>query len=131
MIPLSTLLATIDVADREYWLGRCEGFDVRSDGRRLGVVEFVRYGSDPSLPHTIHLSTGIMRVRQIAIPAADVEGVDPRGQTIWVRARRSPRAWQWRRVAAWLRDAYGDRPARLSTGRRRTGTRPAACRRPA
>jgi hypothetical protein len=105
MIPLSTLLATIDVADREYWLGHCEGFDVRSDGRRLGVVEFVRYGSDPSLPHTIHLCTGLIRMREVAIPAADVEGVDPHGQIIRVRARRSPRAQQWRRMATWLHRA--------------------------
>ena len=32
MLPLSTLLATIDVADRRYWLGRCEGFHVRCGG---------------------------------------------------------------------------------------------------
>jgi hypothetical protein len=110
MIPLSTLLATIDVADREYWLGHCEGFDVRSGSRRLGVVRFVRYGTDPSLPHTIHLCAGIMRIREIAIAAADVEGVDPRGHTIWVRARRSSRARQWRRMAGWLARAGTVRP---------------------
>jgi hypothetical protein len=103
MLPLSTLLATLDVADRDYWLGHCEGFAVRSPGRRLGVVEFVRYGSDASRPRTIHLCTGIVRIREIAIPAADVEGLDPRRQTLWVRAPEAVKASASRRLAAWLR----------------------------
>jgi hypothetical protein len=102
MIPLSTLLATIDVADREYWLGRCEGFHVRSAGRRFGVVEFVQYGADPSLPHTIHVRTGTRRISEITIPVADVEGLDPRRQTIWVRTQASSPARHWRRMTAWF-----------------------------
>jgi hypothetical protein len=105
MIPLSTLLATIDVADREYWLGHCEGFQVRSGRRRLGVVELVRDGQDPSLPRTIHVCTGTMRIREIAIPVADVEGLDPHGQTIWVRAQPAPATRRWRRIAASLHRA--------------------------
>jgi hypothetical protein len=105
MLPLSTLLATIDVADREYWLGRCEGFQVRSGRRRLGVVGSVRYGSDPSLPQTLHVSAGTMLVREIAIPSADVERLDPRGQTIWVRTSASTRTRRRRRMAAWFHRA--------------------------
>jgi hypothetical protein len=112
MLPLSTLLATIDVADRRYWLGRCEGFHVRSGGRRLGVVESVRYGSDPSLPHTIHICAGIMHVREIAIPCADVERIDPPGRTIWLRTNTPVRTRRRRRMAAWLHRAAG-RPSTL------------------
>jgi hypothetical protein len=113
MLPLSTLLATIDVADRRYWLGHCEGFHVRSGGRRLGVVESVRYGSDPSLPHTIHVSAGIMHIREIAVPCADVERIDPPGRTIWVRTNPPVRTRRRRRVAAWLHRA-GARPRAVS-----------------
>jgi hypothetical protein len=105
MLPLSTLLAAIDVADRRYWLGRCEGFHVRSGGRRLGVVEFVRYGMDPSFPHAIHVCTGLMHVREVAIPCADVERIDPAGRTIWVRATTPVRTRRPRRMAAWLHRA--------------------------
>ena len=111
MIPLSRLFAAIEVVDREYWLGHCEGFEVRCAGRRLGVVELVRYGPDPSLPHTIHACAGTIRIRRVAVPVAAVEAVDPRGRTIWVRRHPSPRARRRRRVTAWLRRASETVPA--------------------
>jgi hypothetical protein len=99
MLPMSTLLASLDVADRRYWLSNCEGFHVRSGSRHLGIVEFVRHGTDPSLPDTIHACAGIMRMREFAVPVEDVEGLDPRRQTIWVRAQEKPVAG---RIAGWL-----------------------------
>lgn len=91
MLPISTLLATIDFADREYWLRHCEGFHVRSGSRRLGVVESVQHESDPRLPDTIHIRAGIVRIREFAIPVEDVEKLDPRRQTVWVRSHGSTR----------------------------------------
>jgi hypothetical protein len=104
MLPLSTLLARIDVADRRYWLSNCEGFHVRSGFRRLGIVESVRHGSDPRLPETIHVRAGIVHMREIAIRVDDVEGLDLRRHTIWVRTADAagPRA---RRRDGWFRHA--------------------------
>jgi hypothetical protein len=104
MLPMSTLLASLDGADRRYWLANCEGFHVRCASRHLGIVEFVRHGSDPALPETIHVGAGIMRTREFAVPVEDVEGLDPRRRTIWVRAQevRTPIA---DRFAAWLNRA--------------------------
>jgi hypothetical protein len=98
---MSTLLAGLDAADRRYWLSNCEGFHVRSGSRHLGIVEFVRHGSDPSLPDTIHACAGIMRLREFALPVEDVEGLDPRRQTLWVR-RHEPPTPVAHRLATWL-----------------------------
>jgi hypothetical protein len=85
MLSTSVLLASLDLADREYWFGRCEGFRVRLGDRRLGVVDHVHYGVDPHLPDTVHVCAGFVRMREIAVPVDDVEGIDPRTRTLWVR----------------------------------------------
>jgi hypothetical protein len=95
---MSTLLASLDVAERRYWPSNCEGFHVRSGSRHLGIVEFVRHGSDPALPETLHACAGIMRMREFAVAVEDVEGLDPRRQTIRVRAAEAAVTG---RIAAW------------------------------
>jgi hypothetical protein len=102
---MSTLLASLDVADRRYWLSNCEGFHVRSGSRHLGIVEFVQHQSDPLLPDTIHVCAGIIRMRETAVPVDAVEGLDPRRQTIWVRTPDTTEVPAARRMAAWLRRA--------------------------
>jgi hypothetical protein len=49
--------------DREYWLGHCEGFDVRAGDRVVGVVEYVRYGSAHDRPDAIFALSGTFRTR--------------------------------------------------------------------
>jgi hypothetical protein len=70
--------------NREYWLGHCEGFDVRAGDRRVGVVEYVRYGSAHDRPDAIFALGGTFRTRVLEVPVADVEGLDPEGETVWI-----------------------------------------------
>jgi hypothetical protein len=102
MLPMSTLLANLDAVDRQYWLSNCEGFRVRCGTRHLGIVEFVRHGSDPFLPDTIHICAGITLMREIAVPVGDVEGLDPRRRMIWVRPHEPAGASARHRIAAWM-----------------------------
>ena len=44
--------------NREYWLGHCEGFDIRAGDRHVGVVEYVRYGSAHDHPDALFALTG-------------------------------------------------------------------------
>jgi hypothetical protein len=70
--------------DREYWLGHCEGFDVRAGDRRVGVVEYVRYGSAHDRPDAIFALTGTFRTRVLEVPVSDVEELDPHDETVWI-----------------------------------------------
>jgi len=71
--------------NREYWLGHCEGFDVRAGDRRVGVVEYVRYGSAHDRPDAIFAVGGTFRTRVLEVPVADVEELDPEDETVWIR----------------------------------------------
>ena len=70
--------------NREYWLGHCEGFDVRAGDRRVGVVEYVRYGSAHDRPDAIFAVGGTFRTRVLEVPVAEVEELDPEDETVWI-----------------------------------------------
>jgi hypothetical protein len=70
--------------NHEYWLGHCEGFDVRAGDRRVGVVEYVRYGSSHDRPDAIVAASGRFRARVLEVPVADVEELDPVDETVWI-----------------------------------------------
>jgi hypothetical protein len=70
--------------DREYWLGHCEGFDVRAGDRVVGVVEYVRYGSAHDRPDAIFALSGTFRSRVLEVPVSDVEELDPDDETVWI-----------------------------------------------
>jgi hypothetical protein len=70
--------------DREYWLGHCEGFDVRAGDRLVGVVEYVRYGSAHDRPDAIFALGGTFRTRVLEVPVGDVEELDPDDETVWI-----------------------------------------------
>jgi hypothetical protein len=70
--------------NREYWLGHCEGFDVRAGDRRIGVVEYVRYGSAHDHPDSVFAVTGTFRMRVLEVPVDDVEELDPDDETLWI-----------------------------------------------
>jgi hypothetical protein len=70
--------------DRKYWLGHCEGFDVRAGDRRVGVVEYVRYGSAHDRPDAIFALSGTFRTRVLEVPVDDVEALDPEDETVWI-----------------------------------------------
>jgi hypothetical protein len=70
--------------NREYWLGHCEGFDVRAGDRRVGVVEYVRYGSAHDRPDAIFALRGTFRTRVLEVPVEDVKELDPDDETVWI-----------------------------------------------
>ncbi len=70
--------------NREYWLGHCEGFDVRAGDRRVGVVEYVRYGSAHDRPDAIVALGGRFRTRVLEVPVAEVDELDPDDETVWI-----------------------------------------------
>jgi hypothetical protein len=70
--------------NREYWLGHCEGFDVRAGDRRVGVVEYVRYGSAHDRPDAIFALSGTFRTRVLEVPVDDVKELDPEDETVWI-----------------------------------------------
>jgi hypothetical protein len=70
--------------DREFWLGHCEGFEVCAGDRRLGVVEYVRYGSSHDRPDALYARCGTFRTRVLEVPVTAVEELDPPMETVWI-----------------------------------------------
>jgi hypothetical protein len=69
-----------------YWLRRCQGFRVDSEGRRIGTVEDVLYGAEHDRPSALLVRTGIFKRRLEAISLEDVEAIYPRAQRLSLRA---------------------------------------------
>ena len=60
------------------WLRDCGGFDLRSsNGRKLGVVAYVRYQTGGNQPDSLLVRRGRFRRREEIISADMVEEVDP------------------------------------------------------
>jgi hypothetical protein len=89
MVPLSVLLAWRDTVNQDYWIGHCEGFRVSESGADLGVVEYVRYGSDHRRPDALGVRGGLLRSREFVVPTAQVDVVDVRFRTVFLRGERS------------------------------------------
>lgn len=62
--------------DSLYWLNRCHGFEVETEGRELGVVGEVRYASRADLPGLIVVRSGHLRPQLLLVPIELVERVD-------------------------------------------------------
>lgn len=89
--------------DHGYGLVRCHGFDVEANGRPIGVVEEIRYGSRVDVPDLIAVRGGRLRQRLLLVPATQVERVDLRARRVQlsddaVAVESSPRLG--RRIAA-------------------------------
>jgi hypothetical protein len=77
-----------------YWLGRCEGFEVR--GGASGVVREVLPGGDPYVPGAILVRKRFLGTRRV--PAASVEWVVPAERLLVVeRPEPAPKASRARR----------------------------------
>src|ERR1700733_8972448 len=62
--------------DRDYWLCRCNGFDVESPAGRTGVVEGVRFLSRVDQPDLLEVRTGGLFGRMLLlVPADEVEDI--------------------------------------------------------
>jgi hypothetical protein len=66
--------------DRDYWLGHCEGFQVRAGRRRLGFVEEVLDGG-----RVLAVRGGFLGRRVAHVPVSEVFAVVPRDLRIWLR----------------------------------------------
>lgn len=69
-----------------YWLRRCQGFRVDSEGARIGIVEDVLYGAEHDRPSALLVRTGIFRRNLEAISLQDVEAIYPRAQRLSLHA---------------------------------------------
>jgi len=101
--------------DREYWLGHCEGFQVRSGRRRLGFVDEVRDDG-----RTLAVRGGFLGRRIELVSADDVFAVVPRDLRVWLHS--SPAAAIARTDAPLLTEAL----APVARIRRRVAARVAA-----
>ena len=76
--------------DADYWLRRCEGFEVVSPDRRLGYVEEVRFGSRIDRPDAIVFRSRLRR-RLVVVPISEIDDIEPARERITllsVRARK-------------------------------------------
>jgi hypothetical protein len=69
-----------------YWLRRCQGFRVDSEGERIGIVEDVLYGAEHERPSALLVRTGIFKRKLEAISLDDVEAIYPRAQRLSLHA---------------------------------------------
>lgn len=71
--------------DLEYWLRNCEGFRVElADGRRVGIVKGIRFGSRTDRPDVLVVRAGIFRRRELEIPVLAVREVVLRDKRVVV-----------------------------------------------
>jgi uncharacterized protein YrrD len=68
-----------------YWLRRCQGFQVESEGRRIGIVEDILYGAEHDRPSALLIRSGLFKHRLEAISLSDVEAIYPRAQRVRLR----------------------------------------------
>jgi hypothetical protein len=69
---------------RRYWLGRCEGFEVRDLDGHAGRVEELRFGSRRDAPDALALRTGPFGLRRRLIAANRILRVSPEDGSITV-----------------------------------------------
>jgi hypothetical protein len=72
-----------------YWLRECHGFQVDSQGRRLGVVEDVLYGAELDRPSALAVRGGLFGTRLEIVPVEAVDEISPRAKRIAVRDLRA------------------------------------------
>jgi hypothetical protein len=76
--------------DLDYWLCRCEGFRVESPtGRRVGLVEELRFRSRLDRPDALAVRTGLLGRRLLLFPVEDVAELVPREERLVLRTAPS------------------------------------------
>jgi hypothetical protein len=63
--------------DNDYWLCRCEGFEVDTPEGRLGIVEWLVFRSRHDRPDALAVQTGHVLHRSVLVAVRDVESVLP------------------------------------------------------
>jgi len=77
--------------ERDYWLCRCEGFEVESPTGRTGVVEGVRFLSRVDQPDLLEVRAGLFGRQLLLVPAEEVEGIFATEERLVLRSTPSPR----------------------------------------
>ncbi len=62
--------------DRDYWLRRCEGFQVVGPGGRIGEVRGIRFGPGAE-PELLEVTAGLFVRRRLLIPVSEIAEVIP------------------------------------------------------
>jgi hypothetical protein len=70
-----------------YWLRRCEGFEVVTSAGRLGYVDEVRFGSRIDRPDFIVFRSRLRR-RHVVVPVSEIEEIAPERERITLRTGR-------------------------------------------
>ncbi len=76
----------MDADERRYWIRNCQGFRVDGPEGRVGVVEDVLYGQDPSEPAALLVRAGLLGLRIEVVPVDAVETIDPKRTRIGLGA---------------------------------------------
>jgi hypothetical protein len=76
--------------DTDYWLCRCEGFEVETPEGRLGIVEWLVFDSRHDRPDTFAVRTGHVRHRSVLVAVSDVVNVLPEERRITLAANPAP-----------------------------------------
>jgi hypothetical protein len=71
--------------DRDYWLCRCDGFDVYRDGRWVGRVEELRFLSREDRPDWLMVRGRLFRRHPQAVTVDDVETIEPQAREVALR----------------------------------------------
>jgi hypothetical protein len=70
---------------REYWLCRCEGFEVESPAGRIGVVDGLRFISRLDQPDLLEIRAGFLGRRLLLLPVDQVESISSGEERIVLR----------------------------------------------
>jgi hypothetical protein len=82
MIPRAVRSFGIDSPVRDYWLTRCQGFDVKAGARVVGRVEEILCAADPTAAAALVIRSGRLRRRERVVPVGRVLSVVPAAGTL-------------------------------------------------
>jgi hypothetical protein len=68
----------------DYWLRRCEGFQVEGPGGRIGRVRGIRFGASAE-PEVLEVQAGMFGRRTLLIPTSEVSDVIPEQHRLILR----------------------------------------------
>jgi hypothetical protein len=72
--------------DQDYWLHRCEGFQVESPEGEMGTVRGLRF-RDSLKPELLEVRSGFLGRRSLLIPVERVEEIIPQRKLILLQAQ--------------------------------------------
>ena len=72
--------------DIDYWLCRCEGFQVETPEGRLGIVEWLRFRSRHDRPDALAVRAGRIVRRSLVVPVSEIAQVVPSEGRIVLRS---------------------------------------------